>query len=74
MSNREGSTVITGDLIRCHAGGTLHLLPEAKLTDPVRARQSARRLLDFSRVQAVLVGDGWPVFRDGHAQLSELLA
>lgn len=69
----DGVTLITGDLIRCHAGGTLCLLPAPKLSDAAAAHASARRLADLP-VHAVLVGDGYPVFRDGQARLRELVA
>jgi hypothetical protein len=71
----EGTTLIAGDLLRGHVAGRLNLLPEAKLTDPAAARASISRLLrDHPELDAVLVGDGWPVFRDGRACLRELLA
>jgi len=69
----DGRTLITGDLIRSHRGGTLRLLPESKLSDPAAAVESVRRLLSHD-IEAVLVGDGWPVFRDGRARLEELTA
>ena len=69
----EGSTLITGDLVRAHAGGSLMALPEAKLTDRAAAVASVQRLAGLEGVEAVLVGDGWPVFRGGRALLSELL-
>jgi hypothetical protein len=69
-----GHTLITGDLVRAHQGGALTLLPEPKLRDRAAAIDSVRRLLDFTGVQAVLPGDGWPVFRDGHRVLRELVA
>ena len=34
--------------------------------------ESVRRLAALDTIEAVLVGDGWPVFRDGHRALSEL--
>ncbi|HZA50849.1 MAG TPA: MBL fold metallo-hydrolase [Myxococcaceae bacterium] len=70
----EETTLITGDLIRGHRAGRLNLLPDAKLVDKERAVASVRRLLELPRVDAVLVGDGWPVFRDGQARLRELVA
>jgi hypothetical protein len=71
----EETTLVTGDLLRAHLGGRLHLLPDAKLKDPVRARASVRGLLaSWPRIDAVLVGDGWPVFRGGRAVLEELVA
>ncbi|RZO58099.1 MAG: MBL fold metallo-hydrolase [Sandaracinaceae bacterium] len=69
----EGTTLICGDLVRGQAGGRLNLLPDAKLLDPEAARASVRGLLAYKMVDAVLVGDGWPVFRDGHARLRELV-
>lgn len=65
-------TLICGDLVRCHRAGWLTLLPEGKLRDPVAARHSVRRLLELPAPEAVLLGDGWPVFRDGHVRLREL--
>lgn len=65
-------TLITGDLIRAHRAGSLTMLPEPKLSDAAAARASVERLLAHRAIEAVLVGDGWPVFRDGHARLAEL--
>lgn len=70
----ETSTLITGDLVRAHRGGGLDLLPDAKLADRDAAIRSLRRLADLPDIEAVLVGDGWPVFRDGGRALRELVA
>jgi hypothetical protein len=48
-------------------------LPDAKLADVEAARASVAELAE-RRPRAVLVGDGWPVFRDGAARLAELIA
>ncbi len=69
----EGTTLITGDLVRAHEGGRLRLLPDAKLTDGAAARASARRLAALPDIDAVIVGDGWPVFRHGAEALRELV-
>jgi hypothetical protein len=69
----EGDTLVTGDLVRAHQGGSLNLLPRDKLTDPAKAKASLARLCE-RELTAVLVGDGWPVFRDGSARLRELHA
>ena len=69
----EGTTLITGDLLRSHAGGTLCLLPDAKLSDREAAIASVRALAARGPFDAVLVGDGWPIFSDGQARLEELL-
>jgi glyoxylase-like metal-dependent hydrolase (beta-lactamase superfamily II) len=69
----EGSTLITGDLVRCHVGGTLNLLPEAKLSDAAQARDSLARLVrTYPNIETVLVGDGWPLFSGGASQLRRL--
>lgn len=70
----EHTTLVTGDLVRAHAGGALHLLPEAKLADRAAAIASLRRLLQrHPRIDAVLVGDGWPMFRGGGQALAALV-
>lgn len=69
----EGDTLVVGDLIRGQRGGRLNMLPPAKLMDAAEARESATRLANLEAIEAVLVGDGWPVFRNGHARLNEML-
>jgi hypothetical protein len=68
------TTLVTGDLVRAHRGGGLNLLPDGKLKDRAQAIASVRRLAALPSVEAVLVGDGWPVFRDGKRALEELVA
>lgn len=70
----DETTLITGDLVRAHEGGRLCLLPDAKLSDKAAALESLRRLAALERIEAVLPGDGWPVFRDGARALAELEA
>lgn len=70
----EEHTLVTGDLVRAERAGALTLLPDAKLRDRDAAVDSIRQLLDRPQLQAVLTGDGWPIFRDGHRVLRELLA
>ncbi len=70
----EGATVITGDLVRGQTGGALNLLPDAKLTDKRAATESVRRLAAIGGIEAVLVGDGWPMFSHGGAALKALAA
>ena len=69
----DGSILITGDLIRAHEGGALCLLPEEKLSDKRKAIASLRRLTLLPELEALLPGDGWPVFRDATVLLQELL-
>jgi hypothetical protein len=70
----SGTTLITGDLVRAHRGGGLDCLPDAKLTDRGAALASLRRLAALPGIDAVLVGDGWPVFTGGARALRELVA
>jgi len=71
----DRTTLVTGDLVRGHAGGSLNLLPDAKLADRARAVASVRRIVEkYPRIEAVLVGDGWPVFHDGASALAMLAA
>ena len=65
---------ITGDLIRAHEGGRLRLLPDAKLANKKRALESVKRIAAMGPFDAVLPGDGWPVFRDAQTVLDELVA
>ena len=69
-----GSTLITGDLVRAHRAGALMILPDAKLVDRPAAVASVRRLAALPGIEAVLVGDGWQVFRGGGTLLQELSA
>lgn len=69
----QETTLVTGDLVRAHEAGRLCLLPTERLSDPTRARESVRGLLQYEDIAAVLPGDGWPVFRDGHTVLRELV-
>ena len=50
------------------------MLPANKLADPAAAKASVERLIGLDGLDAVLTGDGWPVFRDGQARLQELFA
>jgi hypothetical protein len=69
----EDTTLITGDLLRAHAGASLHLLPDAKLGDKARAIESVRALATLP-LEAILVGDGWPIFEGARAKLDALVA
>jgi Metallo-beta-lactamase superfamily len=68
----EENTLITGDLIRCHVGGELCILPETKLTNAALAKQSVKRMADLPGINTVLVGDGWPLFNQGGVALKNL--
>lgn len=68
----EGDTLVLGDLIRGQRAGRLNLLPDAKLADKALALASLDALARRTGIEAVLVGDGWPIFRGGAAALLEL--
>ncbi len=68
----EGTTLITGDLVRAHRAGSLMILPDAKLQNRADAVASILLLAAMDSIDAVLVGDGWSVFRDGSDRLKEL--
>jgi hypothetical protein len=68
----QHTTLITGDLIRCHVGGELCLLPEEKLADVNKAIQSVKRIAELPGIKAVLTGDGWPLFNHGSEALHRL--
>lgn len=65
-------TLIFGDLVRCHAAGSLTLLGAEKLRDRAAALASVARLLE-KPATAVLVGDGFCVYREGRTCLRELV-
>ncbi len=70
----EETTLITGDLIRAHQAGRLCLLPDEKLSNKQEAIASLKRLTELPGIEAVLPGDGWPVFRNGAQVLADLAA
>lgn len=67
-------TLVTGDLVRAHRAGQLMMLPDAKLQDKAAARTSVGRLAELPGIEAVLVGDGWHVFRHAKPLLAALVA
>jgi hypothetical protein len=70
----DETTLVTGDLVRGHVGGRLNLLPDSKLANRTEAIASLARIVDMHpRIDAVLVGDGWPLFRGGASALRDLL-
>jgi glyoxylase-like metal-dependent hydrolase (beta-lactamase superfamily II) len=70
----EETTLITGDLVRAHEGGRLCMLPDTKLRDRSAAIAAVKRLASLPTIEAVIVGDGWPIFRGGGTALQDLAA
>ena len=48
------------------------MLPEEKLQDRELAVNSIKRIADVKSIEAVIPGDGWPIFNNGHDALIEL--
>ena len=48
------------------------ILPDPKLSDRAAAIASVRRIAEIDSIEAVIVGDGWHVFREGGAALRAL--
>lgn len=69
----DGTTLVCGDLVRGHSAGRLNLLPEGKLRDRAAALASLQRIVAaHPQIDAVLVGDGWPLFGNGARALAAL--
>jgi len=68
----DQTTLVTGDLLRAHSAGSLMILPPDKLADPPAAKQSIKRLAALEHIEAVLVGDGWSIFRNGGDRIRDL--
>jgi len=64
--------LIVGDVVIGNPPGRCSLLPEAKLDDPPRLRESLRALLDLD-FDCLLVGDGTPILSGAKAQLEQLV-
>jgi Metallo-beta-lactamase superfamily len=69
----DQTTLIVGDLVRAHKAGSLMILPDSKLANRQQAIASVQRLAAMSDIEAVLVGDGWSIFRDGALALKVLI-
>jgi glyoxylase-like metal-dependent hydrolase (beta-lactamase superfamily II) len=69
-----GNTLVTGDLVRANRPASLMMLnPAQGLKDAAAARESISRLAVLPHLEAVLVGDGWPLFADCHEALRALV-
>ena len=68
----ERKILFIGDAVIGHPPGRLGLLRESVMDDPLRLRESVRRLLDLD-LDVLLVGDGEPVLQDAKARLIDLV-
>jgi len=48
------------------------MLPDEKLKNRELAVNSIKRIAAVKSIEAVITGDGWPIFNNGHAALIEL--
>ena len=72
LFSKTRRTAISGDAFWGDPAGSLRLMPDAKLMDPLRALLSARRIRALA-LDHLLVGDGAPVFGNAHAVLGAML-
>ena len=68
----DKTTLVTGDIIRSHEGGSLCMLPDEKLQNRELAVNSIKKIAAVKSIEAVITGDGWPIFKNGHDALVEL--
>jgi len=69
---RERRVLIVGDAVIGHPPGECGLLREHVMDDPVRLRQSVRKLLDLE-FDTLLVGDGVSILKGAKDRLRELV-
>lgn len=69
---RSARAAVVGDALIGAPAGSLSLLPDAKLEDPLKLVLALRKLWAL-QLQALLLCDGTPIFRGADAVLGELL-
>jgi glyoxylase-like metal-dependent hydrolase (beta-lactamase superfamily II) len=72
LEREHGGVLFLGDAIIGNPPGSLGLIPEHKLDDPLRLRRSLRKLLDYD-FDVLLFCDGKPVLKDGKRAVQEFL-
>ena len=72
-SKDKGGILILGDAIIGNPPGALGLIPEEKLDDSARLRQTLPKILDYD-FQVLLLCDGQPVLSDAKGKVSEFLS
>lgn len=68
----EKNAILFGDIVAGEPMGRLTLLADEKLEDPPKAAMQLRKVLGL-RFNAVLVGDGHSIFKDGRQELVDCL-
>jgi glyoxylase-like metal-dependent hydrolase (beta-lactamase superfamily II) len=72
VSKEAGGILLLGDAIIGHPPGSLGLIPEHKLDDPAKLKQSLNKLLEYE-FSVLLLCDGQPVLSGGKAKVTEFL-
>ncbi len=65
--------LLFGDVVRSHVSGRLRLLPDEKLADKAAVVRDLAALRELP-IEAVLLGDGDSLYRDGAAAYAQLVA
>jgi glyoxylase-like metal-dependent hydrolase (beta-lactamase superfamily II) len=73
VSRERGGIVLLGDAIIGNPPGALGLIPEPKLDDPRKLKQSLRKLLDYD-FDVLLLCDGQPLLSGGKQKVAEFLS
>ena len=68
----DNTTLVTGDSIRSHEGVRLCMLPDENLQNRELAVNSIKRIAAIKSIEAVITGDVWPIFKNGHDALVKL--
>ena len=68
----DETTLICGELIRAPTAGSLSLLPPDRILTHSTAKTSIERLAALPHIEAVLVRNGWHIFRNGRLRLGDL--
>ena len=72
ISRELGGILLLGDAIIGHPPGALGLIPEHKIDNPSKLKQSLFKILDYD-FDVLLLCDGQPVLRGGKLKVSEFL-
>ena len=72
ISRELGGILLLGDAIIGHPPGALGLIPEHKLDNPAKLKQSLQKVLDYD-FDVLLLCDGRPVLSGGKLKVAEFL-
>jgi glyoxylase-like metal-dependent hydrolase (beta-lactamase superfamily II) len=72
VSKEAGGILLLGDAIIGHPAGSLGLIPEHKLDNPSKLKQSLNKVLEYE-FSVLLLCDGQPVWSGGKPKVTEFL-